>query len=471
MKYMKFLITLALLALSAASAFAEPIDFEDFDIGVGPSSGDAALFKPGTGEPVTGQTRQETAPPAGPLMLNRVVAIVNEDIIVSSELQQSMGQVMRQLEAKETELPPRGVLEKQVLERLIMEHLQLQLAERNGIRIDDSMLNNKLQELARENNMTLSEFRDILQRDGFSYSDFRDDLRKEMTIKQLRQQMVGSRLKVSDQEIDNLLVSLKSLDEDNVEYHLAHILIAVPEAASPDEIDAAQLRAEEVLASLQNGADFSQTAIATSDGTTALDGGDIGWRGIGQMPTLFVDPLESMRPGDISSLLRSPGGFHIIKLVEQRGGERAIVRQTHARHILLKEDAIHSDAENLIRLEQLEQRIRGGDDFASLARSNSQDTLSAARGGDLGWVSPGELVPPFEEAMDALQPGEVSAPVKTQFGWHLIQVLDRRDYDSTEEFKRSRARQMIRARKADEETFLWLRRLRDESYVEYRLES
>ena len=319
--------------------------------------------------------------------------------------------------------------------------------------------------------MTLGEFRDILERDGFSYNEFRDDLRREMTIKQLRQQMVGSRLKVSDQEIDNLLASLRSLDEDNVQYHLAHILIAVPEAAGPDEIEAAQRRAEGVLANLKNGADFSQTAISVSDGTTALDGGDIGWRSIGQMPTLFVEPLEGMRPGDISELLRSPGGFHIIKLVEQRGGERTIVRQTQVRHILLKADALHTDEENRIRIEQLEQRIRGGDDFASLARSNSQDTLSAARGGDLGWVSPGELVPPFEEAMDALSPGEVSDPVKTRFGWHLIQVMDRRDYDSTEEFKRSKARQMIRARKADEETFLWLRRLRDESYVEYRLES
>ena len=189
------------------------------------------------------------------------------------------------------------------------------------------------------------------------------------------------------------------------------------------------------------------------------------------MPTLFVEPLEGMRPGDISELLRSPGGFHIIKLLEQRGGERTIVRQTQVRHILLKPDALHSDEENRIRIEQLSQRIRGGGDFATLARSNSQDTLSAARGGDLGWVSPGELVPQFEEAMDALLPGEVSDPVKTEFGWHLIQVTDRRDYDSTEEFKRSQARKMIRSRKADEETFLWLRRLRDESYVEYRLDS
>ena len=469
---MKFPILFPLLALAlpAGSGFAEPINFENFGVGASQSGG-ASLFQPGTGEPVTGQAAQATGTPAGPVMLNRVVAIVNEDIIVSSELQQSITQVTRQLQDKQTELPPRAVLEKQVLERLIMEHLQLQLAERNGIRIDDTMLNNKLRELARENNMTLGEFRDILERDGFSYSEFRDDLRREMTIKQLRQQMVGSRLKVSDQEIDNLLASLRSLDEDNVQYHLAHILIAVPEAAGPDAIEAAQRRAEEVLASLKNGADFSQTAIAVSDGTTALDGGDIGWRSIGQMPTLFVEPLESMRPGDISELLRSPGGFHIIKLVEQRGGERTIVRQTQVRHILLKADALHTDEENRIRIEQLEQRIRGGDDFAALARSNSQDTLSAARGGDLGWVSPGELVPPFEEAMDALSPGEVSIPVKTRFGWHLIQVMDRRDYDSTEEFKRSKARQMIRARKADEETFLWLRRLRDESYVEYRLES
>ena len=469
---MKFLATLPLLLLSAGSSHAEPVDFENFGIGAG-GSGDAAVFQPGSGEIVTGQGQgpEETTRPATPVLLNKVVAIVNEDIIVSSELQKSVEEVTRQLEAKETELPQLAVLEKQVLERLVMEHLQLQLAERNGISIDDSMLNSQLQELARENNMTLSEFRSILQRDGFNYTEFRENLRKEMTVKQLRQQMVGSRLKVSDQEIDNLLASLRTLDGDDVQYHLAHILIAVPEAASPDAIDAAQRRAGEVLASLRNGADFSQTAISVSDGTTALDGGDIGWRSMGQMPTLFVEPLESMRPGDVSDLLRSPGGFHIIKLIEQRGGERTIVRQTQVRHILLKPDALHSDAENRIRIEQLALRLRGGDDFAALARSNSQDTLSAARGGDLGWVSPGELVPQFEESMDALQPGEVSSPVKTQFGWHIIQVVDRRDYDSTEEFKRSRARKMIRSRKADEETFLWLRRLRDESYVEYRLDS
>ena len=467
---MKFLAIFPLLLLSAGSGHAEPVNFDNFGIGAG-KPGDATLFAPGTGEIVTGQGEQEDTPPAAPVMLNKVVAIVNEDIIVSTELQHSIRQVILQLEEKTTELPPRAVLEKQVLERLVMEHLQLQLAERNGVSIDDSMLNSQLQALARENNMTLSEFRDILQRDGFDYNEFRENLRKELTVKQLRQQMVGSRLKVSDQEIDNLLASLKSIEGDDVQYHLAHILIAVPEAAGPDAIDTAQRRAGEVLASLRNGADFSQTAISVSDGTTALDGGDIGWRNMGQMPTLFVEPLESMRPGDVSDLLRSPGGFHIIKLLEQRGGERTIVRQTQVRHILLKPDALHSDEENRIRIEQLSQRIRGGGDFAALARSNSQDTLSAARGGDLGWVSPGELVPQFEAAMDALLPGEVSDPVKTEFGWHLIQVTDRRDYDSTEEFKRSQARKMIRSRKADEETFLWLRRLRDESYVEYRLDS
>ncbi|MEN8109151.1 MAG: peptidylprolyl isomerase [Pseudomonadota bacterium] len=469
---MKSLIAFLLLifSLSAVTSHAEPVDAGRFGIGAGQSGG-GALFKQGETIPIVGEQPEATEVTSEPVLLNRIIAIVNEDIIVMSELEQSMKSVTMQLQEKDTELPPQAVLEKQVLERLIMQDLQLQLAERNGVRIDDTMLNNKLQELARENDVTLSEFRDILKRDGFDYNAFRENLRKEMTIKQLRQQMVGSRLKVSDQEIDNLLANLKSLGQDNEQYHLAHILVAVPEAASPDEIEAAGQRASEVLAKLHSGADFSRTAIAVSDGTTALDGGDIGWRSIGQMPTLFVEPLESMQTGDVSSLLRSPGGFHIIKLLEKRGEKRTIVKQTKARHILLKEDALNTEAQNRIRIDQLAQRLRGGDDFATLARANSQDTLSAARGGDIGWVSPGELVPQFEEAMDALQPGEISIPVKTRYGWHIIQVIERRDYDSTEEFKRSRARQLIRSRKADEETFLWLRRLRDESYVEYRLES
>jgi peptidyl-prolyl cis-trans isomerase SurA len=421
--------------------------------------------------PLTGIAQTANSDLSEPEPLNRIVAVVNDDIITSSELDQEMVSISAELQKKDTQLPPRAVLEKQVLERLIVKQLQLQLAETSGIRIDDTALNAKLQELASANGVTLSRFRDVLERDGYDYASFREDLRQELAINQLRRQMVGSRLNVSDQEVDNLLANLEASGQGDVQYHLAHILIAVPEAASAEQIQAAEQRAGQVRASLAAGADFSRTAIAESDGQTALDGGDIGWRSLGQMPTLFVDPLKSLRPGDISELIRSPSGFHIIKLIEQRGDERYVVKQTRVRHILLKPDALHSDEETRIRLQQLELRIRGGEDFATLAKANSQDTLSAAKSGDLGWVNPGDLVPEFEETMNRLQPGELSQPFRSQFGWHILEVMERRDYDSTEEYKRSRARQLIRSRKSDEQLLLWLRRLRDEAYVEYRLDS
>ena len=421
--------------------------------------------------PLIGSAQTGDSDPSEPRLLNRIVAVVNDDIIVHSELDKEMVSISAELQKKDTQLPPQAILEKQVLERLIVERLQLQLAENSGIRIDDTTLNSKLQELAKANGVTLTQFRSVLEREGYDYARFREDLRQEMVINQLRRQMVGNRVKVSDQEIENLLATLESSDQGNVQYHLAHILIAVPEAASPDQIKTAQQRAERVLASLAAGADFSRTAIAESGSQTALDGGDIGWRSLGQIPTLFVEPLKPLRPGELSELIRSPSGFHIIKLIDQRGGERYVVNQTRVRHILLKPDALHSDEETRIRLQQLEQRLRGGEDFAALAKSNSQDTLSAAKGGDLGWVNPGDLVPAFEETMDTLQPGQLSQPFKTQFGWHILEVQERREHDSTDEYKRSKARQLIRSRKSDEELLLWLRRLRDESYVEYRLDS
>ena len=410
----------------------------------------------------------ETGPIRQPL--NHIVAVVNDGIIVSSELDRAIVDITRQLEAKETQLPARNVLNKQVLERLVVEKLQLQIAERSGTSIDDSTLNDEVRELARKNGMSLTEFRALLEQDGYSYADFREDLRKQLLIQQIRRQMVGSRIKVSDQEVDNLLDALSASGKADVEYQLAHILIAIPEAASPVQIQAAEQRANSLHARLEAGGDFTELAIAESDGQTALEGGDIGWRSIGQMPSLFVEPVKTLQVGDVSDVIHSPSGFHIIKLVEKRGDERHIMRQTRARHILLKPDVVHTDEENLLRLQQLEIRLRAGEDFATLALANSQDSVSAAKGGDLGWLSPGDTVPDFEEAMNTLGPGEISPPVKTRFGWHLIQVEGYRDHDSTEEFERNKARNLLRSRKYDEELFLWLRRLRDEAYVEYRLD-
>jgi len=403
--------------------------------------------------------------------LNRIVAIVNDDVIVSSELEDAIVDVVRQLQEKDTTVPDRPVLVKQVLERLVVDTLQLQIARNNGISIDDSMLNSEVQALAKENGVTLTEFREVLERDGYSYTKFREDLRKQLLIQQVRRQMVSSRIKVNEQEVDNLLATMKASGLGDVEYNLSHILVAVPEASGPEAIQQAEQRANSILERLRNGASFTDIAIAESDGQTALEGGDLGWRSLGQIPSLFVDTVKTMQVGDVSDLMRSSGGYHIIKLVDKRGDERHIVQQTKVRHILLKPDEVNTDEEIRVRIEQLEIRLRGGEDFATLARANSQDTLSAANGGDLGWVNEGDTVPEFEEAMNRLEPGELSGPVRSQFGWHLIQVQERRAHDSTEEYERNKVRNLIRSRKYTEELFLWLRRLRDESYVEYRTEA
>ena len=402
--------------------------------------------------------------------LKRMVAIANNDVILSSELQDAMDEIVRQLNEKGTPVPEQAVLVKQVLERLVVDSLQLQIANDNGITVSDSMLNSEIQQLAKENCVTLTEFRDVLERDGYPYSKFRENLRKQLVISQVRRQMVASRIKVTDQEVDNLLATLKASGQSDIEYHLSHILVAIPEAASPGEIQAAEQRADNILVRLRNGENFSEIAISESDGQTALEGGDIGWRSLGQIPSLFLDSVKTMQVNDVSDLIRSSGGFHIVKLLEKRGDERHLVEQTKARHILIKPDTVNTDEEVLVRIQQLEIRLRGGEDFASLARSNSQDTLSAAKGGSLGWLNKGDTVPEFEEALEDLEPGEISKPVKTMFGWHLVQVQERRTHDSTEDYERSKVKNLIRSRKYDEELFLWLRRLRDESYVEYRID-
>jgi len=406
-----------------------------------------------------------------PAVLDRIVAVVNNDIIVSSELNRTVSQIVKALEEKGTTLPPDNILQQQVLEKIILERLQLQLGETTGIRIDDNTLNAELQKLAKSNDLTLTKFREIIEQDGYGYENFRENIRKELILTQLRIRMVGRRIKVTDQEVDNLLANLDASKQGNVTYQLAHILVAYPEAASPDEIQSAETKATGILERLGAGEDFASIAIAESDGQTALEGGELGWRSLGQLPTLFVEPVQAMAAGELSGLIRSPGGFHIIKVLDMKGDQRYIIQQTRARHILIKPDAIHSDDECRTRMENLAARIQGGDDFATIAKASSQDTVSAARGGDLGWVSLGDMVPEFETVMSATTTGELSPVFKSQFGWHILQVTDRRDHDNTKEFKRSRARQLIRKRKTDEQLFLWLRRLRDEAYIDNRLAS
>ncbi|MCP4042139.1 MAG: molecular chaperone SurA, partial [Gammaproteobacteria bacterium] len=362
------------------------------------------------------------------------------------------------------------ILEKQVLERLIFQKLQLQKARQMGIRISDDTLNEAVRRVATRNGLSILEFKDVMEADGYDFSAFREGIRDELTLDRLRKRQVTNRIMVTEREVENLISTLARQGGMEEEFRLGHILVTVQEAASPEDIKASSDKVEEIRKQHEEGEDFTKLAISMSDGRRALEGGDLGWRKVSQLPSLFADVVPEMKPGDISEALRSSSGFHIVKLFEVRQGERQIVRQTHARHILIRTDEMTSDEDAKIRLEQLRQRIEGGDKFEELARSHSVDSGSAVNGGDLGWVNPGDVVPSFENMMNQLKPGEISVPFKSAFGWHLMQVIERREHDSTEDVRRAKAKEIIRRRKIDEELQAWLRRLRDEAYVEYRLD-
>jgi len=402
--------------------------------------------------------------------VDRIVAVVNEDVILESELNSRLKTVKGQLEQRNTQAPPDDVLKRQVLERLIISQLQLQVAERTGIRVDDKTLNTSVNGIANQNGMSLSQFRSAIEADGFDFSVFREDIRKEMIVSRLMQRRVRQRVNITEQEIDNFLSSNKSRNEVNKEYRLSHILVSLPEAASASQIDAAQAKITDVIRQLRSGTNFKQVAAASSDGQQAFSGGDLGWRKSAQLPSIFADVATSMQKGDISEAIRSPSGFHVIMLTDVRGVEqRHIVKQSLARHILIRKNELTSNDDARSRLQQLLIRLEAGEDFASLARAHSDDRGSAAQGGELGWSSPGALVPRFEQAMNKLSEGQISQPFRTQFGWHIVQLLERREYDDTDAFLRSKARKIIRDRKAEDATQSWVRRIRDEAFVEYRL--
>jgi len=406
---------------------------------------------------------------AAPLSLDRIVAVVNNAVITKFQLQRKLDETLRQLAGRNTPLPPRAQLEKQLLERMITEKVLMQLAEETGVRIDAPSLDRAVARIAQQNNLQLPDFRAALQAEGVSFEAFREQVRADMTLARLREREVDSKVQVTDAEIDNFIASQGEAGGET-EYRLAHILVATPEGASPEQLQALRGKAERARAELGAGTDFAQVSAAYSDAQNALQGGDLGWRGAANLPTLYVDALKGLKPGQVSPILRSAGGFHLIKLFEARGKDIAlVVRQTRARHILIKTSEIVSDQEARRRLDNLRERIRHGDDFANLAKIHSDD-LSASKGGDLGWLNPGDTVAPFERAMDALQPKEVSAPVQSPFGWHLIQVLERRDQDVTEERRRLDARRALRERKAEEAFDDWVRQARDRAYVELRLE-
>jgi peptidyl-prolyl cis-trans isomerase SurA len=398
--------------------------------------------------------------------LDRIVAVVEDDVILESELQREAVAIVRKLQASNTTMPPEYVLKRQVLEKMIVDRLQRHLAEKAGINMSEEMLTNSATEIAQRNNMTLEQFKEELQGQGMSYQAFLENMRNEIVINQLRGKEIGERIKVTDREIEHFIETEDKGGEGIGQYHLGHILVAVKEGASAEVIKKAINKAEQLVKDLRGGQDFTKTAMSVSNDDNALKGGDLGWRSKSDVPTLFVDTISKMSAGDVSDPIRSPSGFHIIKLMEAKGVGTQMITKAKVRHILIKTNELVDDDEAQKRLMALKQRIADGDDFATLARAHSDDKGSALKGGSLDWVGPDDLVKPFQEAMEKLAINDISDPVQTQFGWHLIQVLERENKDNTSDFKKNQIRDIIRKRKIEEETELWLRRLRDESYVE-----
>ena len=406
------------------------------------------------------------------LLVDRIVAVVNKDVITATELDDAVASAERQLKRQGTRLPERAQLERQMLERMIIDKAQLQLAKDTGLRVDEGQLDRAVQRVAQSNNMSLAEFRGALERDGVPYNAWREDLREQMLLNRLREREVDDRIQVSDSEVDLFLSDLKTRPDNRVEYNVSHILVRVPEQATPDRIEAARVRALKAQMEARMGGDFAALAANFSDAPDALQGGALGWRSHERLPELFSGALADLQPGQVTDVLRSPAGFHVLKLVDRRGAavDGAPVEQTRMRHILIRANEAMSESEALRRLNDLRNRIvNGGADFAELARVHSGDA-TAARGGELDWVYPGDTVPEFERAYRSLKINEISQPVRTPFGYHLIQVLERRSADLSPERRRLQARQALRDRKSDEAYQDWLRQLRDTVYVELRLE-
>jgi len=399
-------------------------------------------------------------------VLDTIIAVVEEDVILERELQKEVAAIEQRIQQSNAAIPPAYVLRKQVLEKMIVDKLQRQLAEKAGITVSEEMLNSSAADIARRNNMDVEQFRAELEGQGISYQSFLDNMRNEIIINQLRGREIGGRIKVTDREVEHYMETQDKIGEESTQYHLGHILVAVKEGASSTEIQKAMAKAEAIVRNLRGGQDFSQTAISDSDDANALKGGDLGWRTLSEIPTLFVNEIKQMKQGDVSEPIRSPSGFHIVKMIERKGADNHMIIKTKVRHILIKTNELVDDAEANKRLLALKARIADGDDFAALARAHSDDKGSALKGGSLDWVGPGDLVKPFEEAMAKLGVNEVSDPVQTQFGWHIIQVLGRENKDDSSEFKKNLVKEAIRKRKIEEETELWVRRLRDEAFVE-----
>ena len=409
-------------------------------------------------------------PKAWAAEVDRIVAIVEDEVILEGELMKRVDAIRQGMLRSGTSMPPDSVLVKQVLDRLITEKVQVAMAERGGLKIDDETLRQAVIGIAERNNMTPEELRESLRGEGIEYHEFLEQIRGEITQQRLRASQVNSQIKISDREVDQWLEKRgTNATHPDTEFLLGHILISVPQTANTAAVDAAKSRAEKILAELRGGQDFKQVAMGSSDSSEALKGGDLGWRKLTAIPTLFAEIVPHMKKGDVEGPIRSPSGFHLIKLLDTRGSAVDRITKTHVRHILIKPNELITNQDARKKLEAIRDRIKGGDDFGDLARGNSDDKGSAVKGGDLGFVTPGALVPEFEGAMNALEINQLSEPVQSQFGWHLIQVLERKESQDSDEVLRKKAQDEIFERRVGEETDVWLRKIRDEAFVEIRV--
>ncbi len=402
-------------------------------------------------------------------LLDHIVAIVDDEVIVNIALQEEVQNIKIKLQQQNIVLPPVKELEQQVLEKMVLTSLQLQLAKRIGINVEDSSLNEKLREIATNNSLDLQGFKTKLETEGRNYEQVREQIRKDMIIHRLQQRQVASRISITDREVDNFLSNKEQQGLATTEYNIWHILLETPDIPSPEDIETIKQKAEKIVTELKQGGNFQAMAVATSDGAQALDGGNLGWLTIGEMPTLLSSIVSNMKAGDIAGPLRDSNGFHVIKLAAKNIGEPSIITQTKVQHILLTVNDFISDDDARNHLEELKARIEQGDNFSDLARANSNDSNSAAKGGALGWISPGDVVPEFEDIMNKIQLNKVSKPFKSRYGWHVLQVLERRKHDNTEEVIRTEATKQIHKRKINEELQAWLRQLRDEAFVNFKL--
>ncbi|MDG5501440.1 peptidylprolyl isomerase [Marinobacter sp. BGYM27] len=401
--------------------------------------------------------------------LDSVIAIVDDDVILQTEQDSRVRTVIARLNAQGTGLPPRDVLEERVLDQLILDTIQLQMAEKMGMRVSDNELNDTMQNIASRNGFDIDQFEKALAEEGLSYREAREQIRREMLISRVQQHRVDGRVRITAREVDNFLQAQAGREATGAEYLLGHILIAVDDFNDADEVEAAKAKAEDLRQQILDGTDFKQVAVAESDGSNALEGGVLGWRNENQLPSLVVDVAPDLEVGQPSELLQSGSGFHIISVLDKRGGDGAkVIEQSNVRHILIRPTDAVSDVQAEKRINDLYQQLEGGADFAALAKEYSDDKVSGSAGGSLGWVSPGEMVPAFEQAMNEASVGELKGPFRSRFGWHILQVEERRQKDIGAQVKESEARQVLYRRKFEVELQNWLREIREEAYVDIK---